>query len=102
MKTLSALCLVLLCGCVSGTTPAKPPSFSQLECITTALIPYGVSDAQALAKDITDGNISAQDVIDILALGLEAESEFKAAYAACTGKPLAVKAPPPAYGDKVL
>lgn len=110
MNTRSKLTLlaISLLGC-GGVTPApKPPTFSQLECITTALIPYGVSDAEELARDLKDGKLSPSDVVDILSLGLDAQAEFKAAYAACTGKPLAVRkpeamrAPPPAYGNKVL
>lgn len=99
MKKLFAIALLASTGCF---TPAQQPTVNAVECIAKALVPYAVADAHALAKDITDGNISTQDVVDILGLGVQAANEFKDAYATCVGHPLLLKSPPPAYGDKVL
>lgn len=103
-KLLIALCVIpLAVGCVGGVTPAQQAQFDRIKCEVKALTPVAVEDADHIVHSIEDGNISLSDVFELIPVVQDTEAKVRAAFAACRNpQPVAVKSPPPAYGDKVL
>lgn len=97
MKTIFCLTVgaLVTLGC-TAQTPLQRAKLDRVDCYVKALGPIALGDAEAVAKDLVDGNVSLEDVFQITGMGEQTVKDVKAAVKACNdAHPLPAPASPP-------